>query len=194
MNIVIAGDGEVGLYLAQELALENHNITIVDPHEDLIKMVGSHTDLMAITGNSTSVEVLQNANVKKADLLISVLHDERTNIVTAALGKQLGAKKTIARINNLEYLKPQNEDRFKNMGIDVLICPEDIVANEIANLLRQTAATEIFDFSDGKLSLFLIKLEDNAPVVNKTLNDVVAEFPHLNFRAVAIHRNSKTIE
>jgi trk system potassium uptake protein TrkA len=193
MNIVIAGDGEVGLYLAQELALESHNITIVDPHEDLIKMVGSHTDLMAITGNSTSVEVLQNANVKKADLLISVLHDERTNIVTAALGKQLGAKKTIARINNLEYLKPENEKIFKNMGVDALICPEDIAANEIANLLRQTAAKEIFDFSDGKLSLFLIKLEDNAPVVNKTLNDVVAEFPHLNFRAVAIHRNSNTI-
>lgn len=193
MNIVIAGDGEVGLYLAQELALESHNITIVDPHEDLIKMIGSHTDLMAITGNSTSVEVLQNANVKKADLLISVLHDERTNIVTAVLGKQLGAKKTIARINNLEYLKPENEERFKNMGVDALICPEDIVANEIANLLRQTAATEIFDFSDGKLSLFLIKLKDNAPVVNKTLNDVVAEFPHLNFRAVAIHRNSNTI-
>ena len=193
MNIVIAGDGEVGLYLAQELALESHNITIVDPHEDLIKMVGSHTDLMAITGNSTSVEVLQTANVKKADLLISVLHDERTNIVTAALGKQLGAKKTIARINNLEYLKPENEERFKSMGVDALICPEDIVANEIANLLRQTAATEVFDFSDGKLSLFLIKLEDNAPVVNKTLNDVVAEFPHLNFRAVAIHRNSNTI-
>jgi len=160
MNIVIAGDGEVGLYLAQELALESHNITIVDPHEDLIKMVGSHTDLMAITGNSTSVEVLQNANVKKADLLISVLHDERTNIVTAALGKQLGAKKTIARINNLEYLKPENEKIFKNMGVDALICPEDIAANEIANLLRQTAATEIVDFSDGKLSLFLIKLED----------------------------------
>ncbi len=194
MNIVIAGDGEVGLHLAQELSsLDNQNITIVDPHEDLIKQVESHTDLMAITGDSTSIEVLQNANVRKADLLISVLHDERTNLITAALGKQLGAKKTIARINNLEYLKPENEIRFRNMGIDALICPEEIVSREIADLLSQTAATEIFDFSERKLSLFLIKLEENAPVINKTLNEIVALYPHLDFRAVAIHRNSKTI-
>jgi len=194
MNIVIAGDGEVGLHLAQELsALENQNITIVDPHEDLIKMVGSHTDLLAITGDSTSVEVLKNANVRKADLLISVLHNERINLLTAALGKQLGAKKTIARINNLEYLRPENVERFKNIGVDSLICPEDIVSKEIADLLKQTAATEVFDFSGGKLSLFLIKLEENAPVVNKTLNDIVSLYPHLDFRAVAIHRNSNTI-
>jgi trk system potassium uptake protein TrkA len=194
MNIIIAGDGEVGLHLAQELsALENQNITIVDPHEDLIRQVESHTDLLAITGDSTSVSVLENANVKKADLLISVLHDERINLLTAALGKQLGAKKTIARINNLEYLRPENEIRFKNMGIDALVCPEEIVSQEITTLLSQTAATEVFDFSGGKLFLFLIKLEQNAPVVNKSLNDIASMFPHLDFRAVAIHRNSKTI-
>jgi trk system potassium uptake protein TrkA len=193
MNIIIAGDGEVGLHLAQELAMENQNITIVDPHEDLLKMIEAHTDLLTITGDSTSVEVLQEANIKKADLLISVLHDERTNIVTAALGKQLGAKKTIARVNNLEYLKEENIARFNKMGIDALVCPEEIVANEIAHLLSQTAATEIFDFSKGKLFLFLIKLEENAPVINKSLNDIVSMFPHLDFRAVAIHRNSKTI-
>jgi len=194
MNIVIAGDGEVGLHLAQELAtLDNQNITIVDPHEDLIKQVESHTDLLAITGDSTSVAVLENANVKKADLLISVLHDERINLITAALGKQLGAKKTIARINNLEYLRPENEVRFKNMGIDALVCPENIVSKEIADLLSQAAATEVFDFSDRKLFLFLIKLEENAPVVNKTLNDIVSMYPHLDFRAVAIHRNGQTI-
>lgn len=194
MNIVIAGDGEVGLHLAQELShLENQNITIVDPHEDLIKQVESHTDLLAITGDSTSIEVLENANVRRADLLISVLHDERINLLTAALGKQLGAKHTIARINNLEYLKPENQSRFKNIGVDALVCPEDIVSQEITYLLSQTAATEIFDFSGGKLFLFLIKLEENALVLNKSLNDIVAMFPHLDFRAVAIHRNSQTI-
>jgi trk system potassium uptake protein TrkA len=193
MNIVIAGDGEVGLYLAQELSLENHNIIIVDPHEDLIKMVESHSDLLAIKGDSTSIEVLKSANIKKTDLLISVLHNERTNIVTASLGKQLGAKRTIARINNLEYLKPANQSYFNQMGIDSLVCPESIAANEITNLLKQTAATEIFDFSDGKLFLFLIKLEENAPVADKTLNEIAKEYPHLDFRAVAIHRQGETI-
>ncbi|MBC34625.1 MAG: Trk system potassium transporter TrkA [Bacteroidetes bacterium] len=193
MNIIIAGDGEVGLHLAKELADENHDITIVDPHEDLLKMVESHTDLMTITGDSTSISVLQRANVKKADLLISVVHDEQINIITAILGKKLGAKKTIARVNSLENLSKENLDIYNSLGIDSLVCPEEIAANEIINLLKQTAATEIFEFSEGALSLFLIKLEENAPALRMSLNDIVKEHPHLNFRAVAIHRNSRTI-
>jgi len=193
MNIIIAGDGEVGLHLAKELANENHNITIVDPHEELLKMVESHTDLMTITGDSTSIDVLKNASVKKADLLISVVHDEQINIITAILGKKLGAKKTIARINSLETLTEENRKIYSELGIDALVCPEAIATEEIINLLHQTAATEIFDFSKGKLSLFLIKLEKGAPAVNKTLNEIAHEYAHLDFRAVAIHRNSTTI-
>ncbi len=193
MNIVIAGDGEVGLHLAKELASENHNITIVDPHEDLLKLVESHTDLMTITGDSTSISVLNRANIKKADLLISVVHEENINVITAILGKKLGAKKTIARVNSLENLTEENRLIYEGLGIDAMVCPEEIAATEIIHLLKQTAATEIFDFSEGKLSLFLIKIEDNAPVAGKTLNQIASEYPYLNFRAVAIHRNSTTI-
>lgn len=193
MNIVIAGDGEVGLHLAKELANENHNITIVDPHEELLKMVESHTDLMTITGDSTSIDVLRNANVKKADLLISVVHDEQINVITAILGKKLGAKKTIARVNSLENLTEENKEIYQELGIDFLVCPEAIAAEEIITLLHQTAATEIFEFSEGKLSLFLIKLERGAPALNKTLSEIASEHAHLDFRAVAIHRNSTTI-
>ncbi len=193
MNIIIAGDGEVGLHLAKELANENHNITIVDPHEELLKMVESHTDLMTITGDSTSIDVLKNANVKKADLLISVVHNEQINIITAIMGKKLGAKKTIARVNSLENLTEENRNIYSELGIDALVCPEAIASQEIIHLLHQTAATEVFDFSGGKLSLFLIKLEKGAPAINKTLNDIANEYSHLDFRAVAIHRNSNTI-
>lgn len=193
MNIVIAGDGEVGLHLAKELANENHNITIVDPHEDLLKLVESHTDLMTITGDSTSISVLNRANIKKADLLISVVHDEHINIITAILGKKLGAKKTIARVNSLENLSQENHLIYESLGIDSLVCPEEIAATEIIHLLKQTAATEIFDFSEGRLSLFMIRIEANAPVDGKTFNQIASEYPHLNFRAVAIHRNSNTI-
>jgi len=79
------------------------------------------------------------------------------------------------------------------MGVDAMVCPERIAANEIIRLLNQATATEIFDFSGGKLLLFLIKLDDNAPVIGKTLNIIAAENPQLSFRAVAIHRNSNTI-
>jgi trk system potassium uptake protein len=192
MNIVIAGDGEVGLHLAEALVSSNHNITIVDPHEELLKMVESHSDLMTITGNSTSISVLQRANVRRADLVISVVHDEHINLLTCILAKKLGAKRVIARVNTMENLSPENWNLYKELGIDGLVSPEDIAAQEIINLLKQTAATEVFDFSGGKLSLFLIKLEENAPVVNKTLNEIASSYKELDFRAVAVHRNRET--
>ncbi|MCB0804716.1 MAG: NAD-binding protein, partial [Bacteroidales bacterium] len=193
MNIIIAGDGEVGFHLAKMLHDENHDITIVDPHEDLLKMLESHTDILTITGDSTSVSVLNKARVNKADLFISVLHDEQTNIIACILAKNLGVKRSIARINNTEYLVPSTREIFRNMGIDELVCPESIAADEIVALLKQTAATEIYNFSHGRLSLFLIKLDENALVLNKSLNEIATENPQLDFRAVAIHRNSQTI-
>lgn len=193
MNIIIAGDGEVGFHLAKLLSGENHNITIVDPHSELLKLVESHTDLLTITGDSTSMKVLERANISKTDLLISVVHNEKTNIVTCILGKKMGAKRTIARINNIEYLTVENKALFRSMGIDDMVCPERIAAKEVLKLLNQTAATEIFDFSNGMLSLFLIKLDEKALVINKTLDQIAKENPNLDFRAVAIHRAGRTI-
>lgn len=193
MQIIIAGDGEVGFYLAKMLESENHDITIVDPHSELLKMLESQMDVMTIAGNSTSVRVLERAHVDKADLLISVLHDEQVNIVTCMLGKKLGAKRTIARINNVEYRAAHNVVRFKEMGIDELVAPELIAAREILKLMTESAATEIIDFSEGKLSLYLIKLDKKAMVLGKTLNQIAKEYPRLDFRCIAIHRQGDTI-
>ncbi len=192
MNIVIAGDGEVGLHLAEALVNSNHNITIVDPHEDLLKMIETHADLMTITGDSTSIGVLQRANVKKADLVISVVHDEHINLMTAILAKKLGAQKVIARVNTMENLSAESWRIYQELGIDGLVSPEDIAAQEIINLLKQTAATEVFDFSGGKLQLFMIKLEKGALVLNKSLNEIANEYKYLDFRAIAIHRKRQT--
>jgi trk system potassium uptake protein TrkA len=193
MNIVIAGDGEVGFHLAKLLTDENHDITVVDPHTELLKLIESHTDLMTIAGNSTCISVLERANIKRADLLISVVHDEHINLMTCIIGKKLGAKRTIARVANTEYLLPNTMELFKSLGVDHMVCPELLAAEEVVSLLEQSAATETFRFSNGKLILFLIKLDEQAKVVGKTLDQIASEFPNLNFRAVAIHRNSKTI-
>ena len=193
MNIVIAGDGELGFYLARFLSADFHNITIVDPHKELLELLESNSDLMTIAGDSTSIDVLKSANIKKTDLLISVLHEETTNIVTAILAKKLGAKRTIARVNNTENLTDENRKVFHELGIDAIVSPESIAAIEIVKLLNQAAATEIFDFSKGKLSLFLIRLDSKAKVLDKTLDEIAVEYPELNFRAVALHRESKTI-
>jgi trk system potassium uptake protein len=193
MNIIIAGDGEVGFHLAKILSGEHHNITIVDPHEELLKMIESHTDLMVVTGDSTSIQVLENANVKRADLVIAVVHDEQINIMTCILAKKLGAKRTIARIKNAEYLTDGNIKLFESLGLDALVCPENIAAKELVRLLQQPSATEIFDFSEGRLMLFLVRLDEKSMVLDQTLNEIAREHPKLDFRAVAIHRQGKTI-
>jgi len=194
MNIIIAGDGEVGFHLAEALVNSNHNITIVDPHEELLEMIEAHADLMTIVGESNSVGILKQAQVNKADLVISVLHEESINILTAILAKKLGAKQVIARVNTLESLSPENRKIYEELGIDFLISPEDIAGHEVIDLLNNPTATEIYDLSNGKLSIYLIRIEKNAPVVGKTLNEVASSFnyKHLDFRAVAIHRGNDT--
>ena len=192
MNIIIAGDGEVGLHLAEALARSNHNITIVDPHEELLKMVESHSDLMTITGDSTSISVLQRANVKKADLVISVLHDEHINLLTGIIAKKLGAKKVITRVNTMENLSPEVWRMYQDLGIDGLLSPEDIAAQEIISLLKQNASLETYDFSGGKLQLFMVKLESGAEILGKTVEEVVDQYQHIEFRIAVIHRRQNT--
>ncbi|RLD33605.1 MAG: Trk system potassium transporter TrkA [Bacteroidetes bacterium] len=192
MNIIIAGDGEAGFYLAEALVDSNHDITVVDPHDELLKMIEAHTDLMTIVGDSNSVSVLKRANVNKADLVISVLHDETINILTAILAKKLGAKRAIARVATLENVSVENRKIYEELGIDYLISPEDIAGHEVVKLLEQPEATEIFDFSDGKLSVFLFKIEEHALVIGKSLEVIAKEYGSLKFRAVAIHRGTDT--
>jgi trk system potassium uptake protein len=193
MKIIIAGDGEVGFHLAKLLSSENHNITIIDPHTDFIKMVENENNILAISGDPTSLEILRENNVKRTDLFVSVIHEEKTNIISASFAKHLGAKKTIARIANPEYLEPENLNYFNKMGVDHLVCPERLAADEIVALLNESGAIEIFDFSQGRLSLVLIKVSENSPFSFKQIDEINALQPELIFRIVSVHRKSQTI-
>ena len=191
MNIVIAGDGEVGSYLAKMLTGKDHNITFISPQKDLLDALDSHSDLMTVYGSSTSIRILKDAGIESADLVAGVVHDERENILTCLLAKSLGAKKAIARISSLEYLREKNLDIFQNHGIDALICPERIAANECIDLISQSAATEVYDFSGGKLSLLVFHIDDNSEMVGKNINDVYEDF-HLagDCKVMSVSRNS----
>ncbi len=192
MDIVIAGDREVGLHLAEALVRDNHNITIVDPNEELLKMVESHSDVMTITGDSTSTSVLQRANVSRADMVISVLHDEHINLLTSIIAKKLGAKKVIARVNTMENLSTEVWRMYQDLGIDGLLSPEDIAAQEIISLLKQNASLETYDFSGGKLKLFMVKLEPGAEIIGKSISEVIEQYQHIEFRVAVIHRRQNT--
>jgi len=193
MNIIIAGDGEVGFYLAKSLSQLDYNITVVDPHSELLARLEKETDLLTIAGDSTSPKVLEEARVGKCDLLLSVLHDEPVNLMTAILAKRLGAKKTVARITNAELLSPRHRETFRELGVDEMVCPERIAAKEITNLLRHTVATEFFDFSGGLLTMYVVRLGEQSPVVGKSVRESAQVYSTLQVRIVAILRHGDTV-
>lgn len=157
MKIVIAGAGEMGSHLAKMLSGNGHDITVIDSDPKLLADVASLADVLTVEGDSTTFAVLRKASVRKCDLFIAVNHVENDNVVAAVLAKQLGAKKSIARIDNNEYLEPNNKEIFINMGIDYLFYPEKVAAQEVINLLGHTSTTEYVDFrADGFRSWFSV--------------------------------------
>ncbi|MBR2976169.1 MAG: Trk system potassium transporter TrkA [Alistipes sp.] len=192
MKIVIAGVGEMGSHLAKMLSGNGHDITVIDSDPKLLAEVASLADVITVEGDLTTFAVLRKASVRKCDLFIAVNHIENDNILSAIMAKQLGAKKSIARIDNNEYLEPNNKEMFINMGIDYLFYPEKVAAEEVINLLGHNSTSEFVDFSGGKLSLVVFRLEPNSPLVGRELSDFRSD-DTLTFRTVAISRDGKTI-
>lgn len=193
MRIIICGVGAVGLYLAKMLSQYDHDIIVVDKDQDRLDLAESHYDLMIVNGDSTLISTLEEAQASRADLLISVTSEQNINILSCIVGKELGVKTTIARIDAAEYLLPKEQEIYKKIGVDTMIYPERIAGLEIVELLSETAATEAFKFSQGRLTLLMIKIGNNAPLLNKTLGDLSEMNASLDFRAVAIKRGTDTI-
>lgn len=193
MKIIIAGIGEVGIHLAKMLSEEQHEIIIIDSDPKRLEEVSVLADIITIEGDSTAFAVLKKASVRKADLFIAVHPEEPTNIIAAVLAKQLGARKVIARIDNNEYLQPNNKEVFINMGIDYLFYPEAAAAQEVINLLGHTSTSEYVDFSGGKLALVVFRLDSASPLVGKNLLSVTKDVNNLSYRTVAISRGDETI-
>lgn len=193
MRIIVAGAGEVGTYLAKLLCDEQHDVVVIDTDNNQLKNLDNYLDILTVKGSATSIGILKDAQIKRTDLFIAVTPSEEINITASILGKKLGAKKTIARVDNMEYLLPTNSKFFNSLGIDSLIYPELLAAREIITLLKQTGTSKVFEFAGGKISLFAIKLGDKAPILNKTLMEVSNDNESYEYRAVAIIRNGETI-
>lgn len=128
MNIIIAGAGEVGFHLAKMLSEENHQICIIDNDEARLQQIAESSDIIPVKGTVTSIAVLEKAGISHCHLFIAVSPAEQqdVNIVAALLAKQRGAQRVIARINNSEYLTPENRILFTELGIDLLFYPEKL--------------------------------------------------------------------
>ena len=192
MKIVIAGVGEMGSHLAKLLSGNGHDITVIDTEPKALADIASLADVITVEGDSTIFAVLRKASVRKCDLFIAVHPVENDNILSAIMAKQLGAKKAIARIDNNEYLEPNNKEMFNNMGIDYMFYPEKIAAEEVIALLGHTSTTEFVDFSGGKLSLVVFRLEPNSSLVGSPILNADQE-QNTIYRTVAVMRDGVTI-
>ncbi|MGK0386540.1 MAG: trk system potassium uptake protein TrkA [Patiriisocius sp.] len=188
MKIIIAGAGEVGFHLAKLLSFESQDITLIDIRRDSLSYADTHLDIRVVRGDATSIKVLEDSNVVGTDLVIAVTSSETTNITVCVLAKQLGAKRTIARISNTEFIDRKDEVGFTKFGIDELISPESLAANEIELLLNQSAFNDTYEFENGALTMIGLHLNRTNSFVDKTVKEVAAIYPNLMYVPIAIQR------
>ncbi|MAV05110.1 MAG: Trk system potassium transporter TrkA [Flavobacteriaceae bacterium] len=188
MKIIIAGAGEVGFHLAKLLSFESQDITLIDNKKSNLNIAENQLDIKTIEGNSASISVLKEANVENCDLVVSLTTSETTNFTTCFLAKQLGAKRTIARISNSEFIEGSQEIDFGSIGIDELISPESLATEEIKLLIHESAFNNSHDFEDGILKMMGVKLEKNAPFVGKTVMESASVYPGVHFMPIAIKK------
>jgi trk system potassium uptake protein TrkA len=193
MKIIITGAGDVGYHLAKMLSSELQDIYLIDEDESRLNYVQSHIDIFPILGDAKSFEVLSEAKVEVCDLLIAVTSSEETNLLVSIMAKKYGAKKTIARVSTLENLIPARQKMFADLGIDTIISPDLLAAEEIERLVKKSAFTDNIEFEGGKLTVFGIAIGDKSELKDKTVGESSYLNPNLSFKPIAIHRNESTI-
>ena len=172
MKIIIAGAGAVGTHLAKLLSREKQDIILMDDNEERLSTLSSNFDLMTVTASPTSIQGLKEVGARDADLFIAVTPDESRNMTACMLATNLGAKKTVARIDNYEYLLPKNKEFFKKLGVDSLIYPEMLAAKEIVSSIRMSWVRQWWEFCGGSLILIGTKMREKAEILDIPLHQL----------------------
>ncbi len=193
MYIIIVGAGEVGYNLAKMLCYEKHDVVLIENDQQRLKRAQDNLDIQVIAGTGSSFSVLEKAGVKKADLLVAVTNNDEVNLIACIIANIYNVEKKIARVRNPEFTLDTSPLNANQMHIDMIIHPESEVAGAVVKLLKQTAATDIIDFENGRLVLVGIKLDHKCQILEQTLAQVVDSYTDLAFRTVAIQRRDRTI-
>ena len=188
MKIIIAGAGEVGFHLAKLLSYESQDITLIDTNKESLSYADNHLDIRVLKGDATSISLLKDAGVQDSSLVIAVTSSETTNLTLCMLAKQLGCKRTIARISNTEFVDNKEMINFKDLGIDELISPEELAAAEIQLLLNKSAFNDTYEFEGARLTMVGVSLPKSAPFVGKMVKEAAKIFPELHFMPIALQR------
>lgn len=191
MKIIIAGAGAVGTHLAKLLSRERHDITLIDDQAERLDGIGANFELLTICASPSSIATLKAADVGKADLFIGVTPDEAHNMTCCMLASKLGAKRTVARVDNYEYTRPEHQDFFKTVGIDSIIYPEMLAGREIMHNLKHSWVRQWIEVQDGALVMLGVKVRTGASLLDKPMRQLCgSDSP---YHVVAIKRGGDTI-
>ena len=191
MKIIIIGAYAIGTHLARLLSRNNDDITIIDDDGERLAQIGSDFDLMTMEASPSSINTLTDAGVAAADLFISVPPSQSLNINTCILAHALGARKTVAKISDAEFIAEDKKEFFKRLGIDELIYPEILAARDIISGLKMSWVRQRWDVHDGALVMLGIKLREACEILNKPLREISG--PNDPYHVVAIKRGTDTI-
>ena len=191
MKIIIAGAYAIGTYLAKLLSRNNQDIVLMDENLENLERISSDFDLMTINDSCTSIKALKEAGTEHADLFIAVTPDESKNMTSCTLANALGVKKTVAKVDNYEYVTPELENFFAKLGINSIIYPEMLAAKDINSGLKMSWVRQRWDVHDGALVMLGIKLRQTCEILNKPMKDISG--PDDPFHVVAIKRGTETI-
>jgi trk/ktr system potassium uptake protein len=185
MKIIIVGAGDVGFHLAKLLSFESQDIYLIDLNTEKLEYASNHIDVITKKGDATSIKLLKEVGINEADIFLAVTESQNTNFTLAVIAKKLGAKKTIARISNHEFTQNSDID-FEELGIDNMISPGELAADEIKMLLHQSAFNDTIEFENGTLNILGSTLEYNSPLINLTVQEARERFSEVEFITIAV--------
>ena len=196
MKVIICGAGEVGKTLAQHLVKENNDITIIDQSEENLKEIKEHLDVNTYVGSGSQPTILDNAGAKNAEMLIAVTQSDEVNMIACEVANsQFNIPLKVARIRDQHYLDPDYKSLFSKdqISVDLIISPETEVAEAIRRRLIAPGAFEIIPFSDKKIVLLGIKIENNYPHLNKQISKIQDDLDELKMNFLSLFRKEKII-
>ncbi len=188
MRIIIVGAGAVGSYLAERLSNEGQDVIVIEDDERRATQLQEHIDALVLVGNGASTHMLEEAGAAKADLLIAVSNSDGANVLACFTGKELGAKTTIARIED-----PEIREGADRLGVDVVIDPSATAAEELVGIVGMGGASELIQFADGSLVMVGAIVAPSAPITGGPLRELRIRQAEWGWVVAALVRDGRTI-
>jgi len=192
-NILILGIGGIGFYLAKRLTQEGYTVTAIESNTKLIREANDALDAKIIEGNAMQIGYWKQAQAGKMDLSIAVTDNDAVNMVASFIADKFEIETKIARVRSMEYGESESFLKKEDFKIDLVIHPEELVAQEIARLVMRTSTNDVVDIGEGEIKVLSVRVDANSPLVNKSIKDISATFNDFKYRIVAIARGINTL-